>query len=81
MASAHRATIAELDRYPFPDGSDPSRFVGLRQRALSLREGTPLTLSSTICGVTCDICWYLRDLERWFVDMVEKPDFCEARSF
>jgi uroporphyrinogen decarboxylase len=72
------ATIDDLDRYPFPDGSDPSRFSGLRERALALREGTPYALSSTICGVTYEICWYMRGLERWFVDMIENPAFCEA---
>ena len=28
------ATIEDLDLYPFPDGSDPSRFVGLRDEVL-----------------------------------------------
>jgi uroporphyrinogen decarboxylase len=72
------ATIADLDRYPFPDGSDPTRFAGLRERALALREGTTFALSSTICGVSYEICWYLRGLERWFMDMIENVTFCEA---
>jgi uroporphyrinogen decarboxylase len=25
-----------------------------------------------------EICWYLRGLERWFMDMLEQPEFCEA---
>ncbi len=25
-----------------------------------------------------EICWYLRGLEQWFVDMMERPEFCEA---
>jgi len=72
------ATIADLERYPFPDGSHPTRFAGLREGALALRDGTSYALSSTICGVTYEICWYLRGLERWFVDMIENPAFCEA---
>jgi uroporphyrinogen decarboxylase len=72
------ATIADLDRYPWPDGSDLSRFAGLRERALALRENTPYALSSAICGVTYEICWYMRGLERWFVDLIENPAFCEA---
>ena len=72
------ATIADLDAYPFPDGSDPTRFAGVRERALALREHTPYALSSTICGVTYEICWYLRGLERWFTDMIDHPAFCEA---
>jgi uroporphyrinogen decarboxylase len=72
------ATIADLDRYPWPDGSDPSRFAGLRERALALRQDTPYALSSAICGVTYEICWYMRGLERWFMDLIENPAFCEA---
>ena len=72
------ATIADLDRYPWPNGGDPSRFTGLRERALALREHTPYALSSTICGVTYEICWYMRGLERWYVDTIENPAFCEA---
>jgi uroporphyrinogen decarboxylase len=72
------ATIAGLDDYPWPDGTDPSRFAGLRERALALRESTPYALSSTICGVTYEICWYMRGLERWFTDTIENPAFCAA---
>jgi len=72
------ATIEDLDGYPFPDGGDPSRFAGVRKRALEIRENTPHALSSTICGVTYEICWYMRGLERWFMDMLENPAFCEA---
>ena len=72
------ATMADLDRYPFPNGDDPSRFAGVRERALALRDETPYALSSGICGVVYEICWYLRGLERWFMDMLEQPEFCEA---
>ena len=72
------ATIDDLDRYPFPDGRDPTRFAGLRERARAMHEGTTYALSSTICGVTYEICWYMRGLERWFTDMIEDPAFCEA---
>jgi uroporphyrinogen decarboxylase len=71
------ATIEALDDYAFPDGSDPSRFAGLREKALRMRE-IPYALSSTICGVTYEICWYMRGLERWFMDMIENPAFCAA---
>ncbi len=72
------AAIRDLERYPFPDGCDPTRFTGLREQALDIRHNTPYALSSGICGVTYEICWYLRGLERWFVDMKENPNFCAA---
>jgi len=73
-----KATIRELESYPFPRGDDPSRFLGLRERAQAMRKNHCFALSSGICGVTYEICWYLRGMERWFLDMVENPAFCEA---
>ena len=32
------ATLADLADYPFPAGDDPSRFAGLRERALAIRD-------------------------------------------
>jgi uroporphyrinogen decarboxylase len=72
------ATFDDLERYPWPDGNDPSRFRGVRAKAVAMRENTPYALSSGICGVTYEICWYMRGLERWFMDMLETPQFCEA---
>ena len=72
------ATIKDLDSYPWPKGNDSSRFAGLRQQALQLRKETPYAISTGICGVVYEICWYMRGLERWFMDMVENPDFCAA---
>jgi uroporphyrinogen decarboxylase len=72
------ATLEDLEDYPFPAGGDPSRFTGVREKALELKKNTPYALSSSICGVTYEICWYMRGLERWFIDMMENPAFCEA---
>ncbi|HYK91933.1 MAG TPA: uroporphyrinogen decarboxylase family protein [Acidobacteriota bacterium] len=72
------AGLRDLEDYPFPKGKDPTRFRGLRERALALRHDTPYAISSSICGVAYEICWYMRGLERWFVDMKENPDFCTA---
>ena len=72
------ATVRDLEAYPFPTGGDPSRFAGLRERAEALRRDTCFALSSGICGVTYELCWYMRGMERWFLDMIENPTFCEA---
>jgi uroporphyrinogen decarboxylase len=45
---------------------------------LALRRDTPYAVSSGICGVTYEICWYMRGLERWFMDMIDQPRFCEV---
>jgi uroporphyrinogen decarboxylase len=72
------ATIEDLADYPFPKGDDPTRFTGLRDEARRLRDETPYAISTGIGGVVYEICWYLRGLERWFMDTVENPAFCEA---
>jgi uroporphyrinogen decarboxylase len=72
------ATLADLADYPFPKGDDPTRFTGLREQAQMLRKETPYALSTGIGGVVYEICWYLRGLERWFMDTIENPAFCAA---
>jgi len=72
------ATIEDVADYPFPDGGDPTRFAGVREKALELRRETPYAMSTGIGGVVYEICWYMRGLERWFMDMIENPGFCEA---
>jgi len=72
------ATIADLKEYPWPKGDDPSRFTGLRDRALTLKQQTPYAVVSGISGVVYEICWYLRGLEQWFCDLLSNQAFCEA---
>ena len=72
------ATLADVPDYPWPKGDDPSRFAGLRERALRLKKETPYAVVSGISGVVYEICWYLRGLEQWFCDLLTEPEFCEA---
>lgn len=72
------ATTADVSDYPWPRGDDPSRFAGLRERALQLRKETPYAVVSGISGVVYEICWYLRGLEQWLCDLLIDPEFCEA---
>jgi uroporphyrinogen decarboxylase len=72
------AGIGDLADYPWPNGSDASRFTGVRGHAETLRKETPYALVTGIAGVVYEYCWYLRGLERWFMDTVENPDFCAA---
>ena len=72
------ATIDDIAGYPFPDSSDATRFTGVREQALQIRNETPYAISTGIGGVVYEYCWYMRGLEQWFMDMVDNPDFCEA---
>lgn len=75
---ANNATMKDIENYPFPDGSDKSRFTGLREKALEMRNNTPYATCTYIGGVVYEIGWYLRGLEQWFIDMLTEPEFCEA---
>ena len=72
------ASVKDLETYPFPKGDDRSRFAGLRETALHLRRETPYAVVSGISGVVYETCWYLRGLERWFIDTLQQPEFCAA---
>lgn len=71
-------SLDEIKAYPFPKGDDPSRFAGLRERALKLRQETPYAVVSGISGVVYEVCWNMRGLERLFMDMLEQPAVLEA---
>lgn len=72
------AGVSDISTYPFPKGDDPGRFRGLRQRALDLKNNTPYAVVSGISGVVYETCWYMRGLEKWFMDLMMDPTFCEA---
>lgn len=72
------ATIDDLNDYPFPDGSDPTRFAGVRDTALKIRNETPYAIATGIGGVVYEYCWYMRGLEQWFIDTIENSAFCDA---
>lgn len=72
------ASMKDIEGYPWPDGSDAGRFADLRRKAKALRKETPYAICTGIGGVVYETCWYLRGLERWFMDMIEEPAFCEA---
>ncbi len=71
-------SLEEIRNYPFPKGDDPSRFEGLRERALLLKRETPYAVVSGISGVVYEFCWYMRGLENLFMDMIERPEVFEA---
>lgn len=72
-----KATIKDIAEYPFPKGNDESRFEGLRERARELKNYTSYAIVSGISGVVYEICWYLRGLEQWFIDLHTNQEFCE----
>ena len=74
------AGIEDLDRYPWPDGADPVRSRGLRDRAKRLFEETDRAVVAyrpVPCGLFEMACM-LRGTEVFLVDMLANPDFAAA---
>ncbi len=72
------ADIEDVKAYPFPNGGDPTRFTGVREQALKLREETEYAICTYIGGVVYETCWYMRGLEQWMIDLIRDPEFCGA---
>lgn len=71
------ATVEDVESYPFPRGDDPTRFTGLREQALRIRDRGYAVVSG-ISGVVYETCWYMRGLEQWYCDLLTDTRFCEA---
>lgn len=73
------ATLADLDAYPWPDGSHPSRFEGIREKARRLYEDTQYSLvAGAIWSGIFQECWYLRGMQNFLMDMILNKKFAQA---
>ena len=72
------ATIADLRDLSVPQGRRPGAVRRAPPAGAEIRRQTPYAVVSGISGVVYEICWYLRGLEQWFMDMLTQPEFCEA---
>ena len=70
------ADVQAVKDYPFPDGSDPTRFEGVAEDARRVKEDGPYAVATATGGVIYETCWYLRGLEQWYCDMVMNQEFC-----
>jgi uroporphyrinogen decarboxylase len=74
-----RATVKDLDKYPWPDGSDPTRFSGLKQRAHDLYHEMEFSLvAGAVWSGVFQECWYLRGMERFLIDMLMDKEFART---
>ena len=74
------STLAALERYPWPDPDDPSRYAALREEAQALRRETPYALVGR-CDLGVDILarpQWIRGYAESMLDLAANPDFAEA---
>ena len=72
------ATIADIARLSLPQGRRSGPVRRPSPAGPRAPPETPYAVVSGISGVVYEICWYLRGLEQWFMDMLTQPEFCEA---
>ena len=72
--------LEEIEKFPWPDPNEPSRFEGLRKKAQQLfRETDYALVAEGVTGVgVFDMTWHLRGMENILLDMLLHPDFTEA---
>jgi uroporphyrinogen decarboxylase len=73
------ATIADLDRYPWPDTDDPGYTAALAEETQTIYENTPYALmADPLFKSLWEVGYMLRGLEQFLVDLVADPDFVTA---
>lgn len=72
--------LEEIEKHPWPDPDEMSRFDGLRERTLRLFEETDYAIvADGLTGVgVFDMAWRLRGMEDLLMDMILHPEFTEA---
>ena len=63
---------------PFPRATIPAGSPACARGRFRLRKETPYAVASGISGVVYEICWYMRGLQQWFMDLATDPEFCGA---
>jgi uroporphyrinogen decarboxylase len=75
---AGEASVADLDRHPWPDPHDPGRCRGLKEEARRLRQETDYAIALNMPGGVVTQAQFLRGFEDWFADLIADPTFYQA---
>jgi uroporphyrinogen decarboxylase len=72
-----RASIEDLESYPWPDLAHPSRFKNLRGEAKALHDAGQAVLLYTAAGIFTNAC-EMRSVEQILLDLAADPEFVTA---
>ena len=75
---AEDASLAAIERYPWPDPDDPGRYRGLREKARRLRQETDYAVVLDADCTFFDNCGPLRGWENFYSDLLINQEFSEA---
>ena len=81
-ADAHKSplrdkTLEEIKSFKLPDPGDPSRFEGIRERAISLNKNTEYSIWAGHVNSLFYLAWCLRGLDQFMTDLYGDPDIAE----
>jgi uroporphyrinogen decarboxylase len=72
-------TLADLEKYPWPDPYDPGRVVGIREEARQLFETSPyLVVADIMCLGPFEGACFLRGYDNFAVDLLWNPTLAQA---
>jgi uroporphyrinogen decarboxylase len=72
-------TIADLEKYPWPDPYDPGRVAGIRDEARLLYETSPyLVVADIMCLGPFEGACFLRGYDNFAVDLIANPALAQA---
>lgn len=71
------ATSRDLERYAWPDGTDPNRVTGLADRARALHEARRYAVLAEISGHILERAQMIRGFDLFLEDLIDRPAFAE----
>jgi uroporphyrinogen decarboxylase len=76
--SAMSTSVKEIEEHAWPNGGDPTRIAGLRQKAEAYRAaGYPVVLKG-VCAGLCEVASRVRGMENFLCDLMVDEDVTAA---
>jgi uroporphyrinogen decarboxylase len=72
------ATVAAVERHPWPDPDDPGRTRGLREEAAALRQQTDCAICMYVHGRVLSFGQFMRGFGNWLMDLKLNTAFVHA---
>jgi uroporphyrinogen decarboxylase len=72
-------SVTEIERFPWPDPTDPARFAGIAERAADVRESTGCAVAlNSICAGPLEMGQWLRGYDRFMMDLALDTGIAQA---
>ncbi len=72
------ATVADLEKFPWPDFTDPQAYEGLREKAEFMHRNSPYALAGTSAVNILERSQWMRGISEFLVDMMVNEEFAVA---